>query len=186
MARYVEPMASQVKDMQSHRKFLHGTRDSVDAKARSDKQRHPSIFPYYVSFCHEQPGMFMLTYVLNTTPHHEYISVDQKGFTFRRKRFSTPDKLIGYFKVRCPVYALDSGVLQKLGALLRVYPSVTPERVAVRGCSTYYGRVHHNPEEVIAGSCRLAALHPLKMFCYRPVDGSRMPLPMLCDCCYFS
>ena len=98
MARYVEPLVSHLKSFLSHRKFLHGGKEEVDAAAKKEKARRPSTFPYFLSVNLEHMGMLTLTYVTNQNPHHEYIVVTHKGFTYRRKNFSNPDKLIAYFK----------------------------------------------------------------------------------------
>ena len=70
----------------------------VDAAAKKEKARRPGTFPYFLSVNLEHMGMLTLTYVTNQNPHHEYIVVTHKGLTYRRKNFSSPDKLIAYFK----------------------------------------------------------------------------------------
>jgi transcription elongation factor SPT6 len=98
MARYVEPLVSHLKSFLKHRKFLKGTKEEVDAAAKKEKARRPGTFPYFLSVNLEHMGMLTLTYVTNQNPHHEYIVVTPKGFTYRRRNFSNPDKLIAYFK----------------------------------------------------------------------------------------
>eukprot|EP00898_Chlorokybus_atmophyticus_P008664 jgi/Chlat1/879/Chrsp107S01340 len=87
LARYVEPLAANIKEMQSHRKFMSGSKQQIDDALRAEKAGAPSSIPYHF-------GAFMLGYIVNQTPRHEYIIPSDKGFRFRSQDFTSVDKLL--------------------------------------------------------------------------------------------
>ena len=99
MARYIDPVASFIRDMVKYRKFTTGSKDEVDSKLREQKEREPNRIPYLIAPSHEHRGAFMLAFIRSTRPVHEYITVSPKGYRYRRNYFSTPDHLVKYFQV---------------------------------------------------------------------------------------
>ncbi|GBG67753.1 hypothetical protein CBR_g879 [Chara braunii] len=98
VARYVEPLVTKIRDMLKYRKFKRGTKVEVDDQLKQEKMEKPGVIPYYVSVSYEHPGAFILSYIRNVNPHHEYISVSPKGYRYRKKDFKSPDALIGWFQ----------------------------------------------------------------------------------------
>ncbi|CAN0922993.1 Transcription elongation factor SPT6 homolog [Linum grandiflorum] len=98
MDRYVDPLAERLKSMLNYRKFQKGTKAQVDELLKIQKAMHPQMIVYCFGISHEYPGTFILTYIMNTNPHHEYVGMYPKGFMFRKLMFTDIDKLVNYFK----------------------------------------------------------------------------------------
>lgn len=98
MDRYVDPLVSHLKTMLSYRKFKHGSKAEVDEMLRIEKSENPMRIVYCFGISHEHPGTFILTYIRNTNPHHEYVGLYPKGFKFRRRMFEDIDRLVAYFQ----------------------------------------------------------------------------------------
>eukprot|EP00252_Welwitschia_mirabilis_P017917 TRINITY_DN3996_c1_g1_i1.p1 TRINITY_DN3996_c1_g1~~TRINITY_DN3996_c1_g1_i1.p1 ORF type:complete len:1701 (+),score=496.98 TRINITY_DN3996_c1_g1_i1:372-5474(+) len=96
--RYLDPLIVNLKLILSYRKFRRGTKEEVDEVLRKEKSEMPSRIPYYLSVSHEYPGAFILSYIRNTNPHHEYVGLLPKGFKFRKRIFENLDMLIAYFQ----------------------------------------------------------------------------------------
>ncbi|XVE52309.1 hypothetical protein DITRI_Ditri02bG0112800 [Diplodiscus trichospermus] len=84
--------------MLSYHKFRRGTKTEVDKLLRIEKAEYPMRIVYCFGISHEHPGTFVLTYILSTNPHHEYIGLYPKGFKFRKRMFEDIDRLVAYFK----------------------------------------------------------------------------------------
>lgn len=98
MDRYVDPLVAHLKVMLSYRKFRRGTKAEVDELLRIEKSEYPTRIVYCFGISHEHPGTFILTYIRNTNPHHEYIGLYPKGFKFRKRMFENIDQLVAYFQ----------------------------------------------------------------------------------------
>lgn len=96
--RYIDPLASHLKLMLNYRKFRRGNKKEVDELLRIEKSECPKRIVYSFGICDEYPGTFILTYIRNTNPHHEYIGLYPKGFKFRKKMFEDLDRLVAYFQ----------------------------------------------------------------------------------------
>ncbi|KAF6149458.1 hypothetical protein GIB67_016996 [Kingdonia uniflora] len=96
--RYVDPLVANLKLMLNYRKFKKGSKAEVDEILRREKSENPSRIVYCFGVSHEYPGTFVLTFIRNTNPHHEYISWLPKGFKFRRRVFEGIDRLVNYFQ----------------------------------------------------------------------------------------
>ena len=97
MDRYVDPLVTHLKAMLNYRKFRRGKKAEVDDLLRAEKSDYPMRIVYCFGICHEHPGAFILSYIRNTNPHHEYIGLYPKGFKFREHTFDTIDRLVAYF-----------------------------------------------------------------------------------------
>ncbi|RVW76597.1 Transcription elongation factor SPT6-like [Vitis vinifera] len=98
MDRYVDPLVTHLKAMLNYRKFRRGKKVEVDDLLRAEKSDYPMRIVYCFGICHEHPGAFILSYIRNTNPHHEYIGLYPKGFKFREHTFDTIDRLVAYFQ----------------------------------------------------------------------------------------
>ncbi|OMO76033.1 hypothetical protein COLO4_25705 [Corchorus olitorius] len=96
--RYIDPLASHLKAMLSYRKFRRGNKKEVDELLRIEKAENPTRTAYCSGISHEHPGSFILTYIQNTNPHHEYVGLYPKGFKFRKRMFEDIDHLVSYFQ----------------------------------------------------------------------------------------
>jgi len=97
-ARYVEPLASNVRAALSHRKFVAAAKADVDARMAAAKAAEPGSVPYALSLSFENAGLLTLTHVFRTNPHHESIALRPGGFYFRKVEYSSLDKLLVTFK----------------------------------------------------------------------------------------
>src|SRR3990170_7300777 len=95
--RYVDPLVGHLKSMLSYRKFRKGLKGKVDDMLRVEKSDNPMRIVYCFGISHEHPGTFILSYNRSTNPHHEYVGLYPKGFTFRKKDFDSIDRLVSYF-----------------------------------------------------------------------------------------
>lgn len=125
IARYISPMASNVKEILSHKNFCDLRQldpnytpnvkpsndpssmkpsqqeiDLVEKHFREEKMKNPSRIPYAMVCCNNWPGRFFLYYMIKSTkpPRWEYIKVINDGFTFRGRKFSSFNDLITWFK----------------------------------------------------------------------------------------
>eukprot|EP00261_Vitis_vinifera_P032001 XP_019073244.1 PREDICTED: transcription elongation factor SPT6 homolog isoform X1 [Vitis vinifera] len=98
MDRYVDPLVTHLKAMLNYRKFRRGKKAEVDDLLRAEKSDYPMRIVYCFGICHEHPGAFILSYIRNTNPHHEYIGLYPKGFKFRKHTFDNIDRLVAYFQ----------------------------------------------------------------------------------------
>ncbi|MCO5570094.1 hypothetical protein L7F22_023810 [Adiantum nelumboides] len=98
IARYVDPLVGNLKEMLRYRKFRRGQKDEVDALLKQEKLVNPSRIVYAFSVSHEHPGAFLLSYLRSSNIHHEYISLYPKGYRFRKRMFEKIDKLVKFFQ----------------------------------------------------------------------------------------
>ncbi|KAI3514436.1 hypothetical protein L1887_12838 [Cichorium endivia] len=101
MDRYVDPLVTRLKTMLAYRKFKDGDKAQVDESLRKQKTENPSRIAYSFGVSHEYPGLFILTYMRTSNPHHEFVGLYPKGFKFREKMFEEIDKLVAYFQGHC-------------------------------------------------------------------------------------
>lgn len=98
IARYVDPLVSNLKAILAYRKFRRGTKEEIEEALRKDKCESPETIPHCISVSHEHPGAFVLSYVKTDTPHHEYFGLYPTGFKFRKRMFDNLDNLVAYFQ----------------------------------------------------------------------------------------
>ncbi|PIN24411.1 hypothetical protein CDL12_02865 [Handroanthus impetiginosus] len=98
MDRYVDPLVTHLKAMLNYRKFRRGNKTEVDELLRIEKAENPNRIVYGFGISHESPGGFILTYIRSSDPHHDYVSLDPKGFKFREQMFKDIDHLVAYFQ----------------------------------------------------------------------------------------
>jgi len=87
-----------LKAMLNFRKFKNGTKAEVDEQLKHEKEKYPNMIVYGFGISHEHPGNFVLSYIRNTNPHHEYVNIHPKGFKFRKQVFETIELLVAYFQ----------------------------------------------------------------------------------------
>jgi transcription elongation factor SPT6 len=87
-----------LKDLINFRKFKKGTKAEVDELLKHEKEEHPNRIPYGIGISYEHPGLFILSYIRTTNPHHEFIAIHPKGFRFRKQIFNNIEQLMAYFQ----------------------------------------------------------------------------------------
>ncbi|XP_050882451.1 transcription elongation factor SPT6 homolog isoform X9 [Lathyrus oleraceus] len=95
---YVNPLVVHLKDLINFRKFKKGTKAEVDELLKHEKEEYPNRIPYGIGISFEHPGVFILSYIRSTNPHHEYIALHPKGFKFRKQIFNNVEQLMAYFQ----------------------------------------------------------------------------------------
>ncbi|KAL8162313.1 hypothetical protein V2J09_013802 [Rumex salicifolius] len=115
--RYVDPLVANLKSMLNYRKFRSGTKSEVDELLRAEKAENPMRIAYCLGIDHEHPGLFRLTYIRSSNPHHEYIALFPNGFKFRQRMFADIDRLINHFQkhINDP---LDSPSMRAVAAMV--------------------------------------------------------------------
>lgn len=91
-------MVAHLKDLINFRKFKKGTKAEVDELLKHEKEEYPNRIPYGLGISYEHPGVFILSYIRSTNPHHEYIAIHPKGFKFRKQIFNNVEQLMAYFQ----------------------------------------------------------------------------------------
>lgn len=91
-------MVVHLKAMISFRKFKKGSKAEVDGLLKLEKEEYPNRIPYGLGISYEHPGIFVLSYIRSTNPHHEFIAIHPKGFKFRKQIFNNVEQLLGYFQ----------------------------------------------------------------------------------------
>jgi len=98
ISRYIEPLNQLVKDMLNFRRFHSGTLEEVKELLTKEKQADKTRIPYYIIIDHQNSGKFLIVYLPRQNPKRESINLTPKGFRFRGKIHSTPEKLVDWFK----------------------------------------------------------------------------------------
>lgn len=122
IARFVQPMAQNARDIVSHAYFTEPPIDQpptdveqeqkryapmenfeyIEQHLRSDKAGNPKRIPYLLTPTHRQIGKFMLSYMPGSHARHEYVTVTHKGYRFRyrsnERDFPTLNSLFNWFK----------------------------------------------------------------------------------------
>ena len=98
IATYMEPIINFSIELFNFRNFKTENQEQVDLLLKQLKTATPQTIPYFINLSIEFPGRFILSYLPNTKVRHEFINVTQDGFSFRRVKFTNPEKLIKWFK----------------------------------------------------------------------------------------
>lgn len=105
IARYVEPVAANLRDVRATPKYLPlSAREAVQAVEAikehlvRERDQRPGRIAYCLTLARERPGQVLLSWQPASRPHHELIEVDPRGFTMRGKHFERIEQLIGWFK----------------------------------------------------------------------------------------
>ena len=98
MDRYVDPLVAYLKAMLNYRKFRRGSKTEVDDLLKVEKSENPLRIVYCFGVCYSHPGAFILSYIRNINPHHEYVVLHPKGFMFRKHTFHNIDQLVAHFQ----------------------------------------------------------------------------------------
>ncbi|KAL5707704.1 Transcription elongation factor spt6 [Ranunculus cassubicifolius] len=133
MDRYVDPLVTHLKTMVNYRKFRKGTKAEVDDQLKAEKSENPMRIVYCFGISYEHPGTFILTYIRNTNPHHELISLYPKGFKFRKRAFEDIDRLVAYFQRHIDDLPPDSA------QSVRAAAAMVPMRSPAGGGSSSWG-----------------------------------------------
>ena len=113
-ARFVDPLASALRALVMHRKWRGGGEgqhvipwSQIQEMLTRERSQAPNAAAYCLAADDRRPGAFYLGYCINQTPRREFFVVLPDGFYFRKKVFSTVDKMVNAFKSQ-PVVAQGS------------------------------------------------------------------------------
>ena len=98
IARYIQPMAANIQEMKDYKYYRTGSKEDMDTLLKIEKTKTPARIPYFFSISDEYVGKFVLSYLPGTRPRHEYVTVIPEGFRFRKLKFDTIDRMVGWFK----------------------------------------------------------------------------------------
>ncbi|XP_041456554.1 transcription elongation factor SPT6-like isoform X2 [Lytechinus variegatus] len=102
IARHIQPMAAFVRDVTSHKYYRDvegGSKELMDKCLAAEKKKAPSRIPYFMCFCKDYPGKFLLSYQPRSKGRHEYVTITPDGYKFRGQMFTTINSLHRWFKV---------------------------------------------------------------------------------------
>lgn len=136
IARYVDPLVSNLKEMLRYRKFRRGKKEEIDSLLRQEKAVNPSRIVYAVSVSYEHHGAFMLSYLRSVKVHHEYITLSPKGYKFRKRVFDNIDKLVNYFQRHVNDPVMENPPHRSLAAMV---PMKSPAPAAGTGSGGWGG-----------------------------------------------
>lgn len=116
IARYIQPMASQAREIVNHRYYREtegGLKQKLEEILLTEKRKNPSRIPYFFSASQVYAGKFMLGYMPRNKPRVEYVTVCPEGFRYRGRVHATVNGLLRWFKehFRDPI----PGLTPKLG-----------------------------------------------------------------------
>ncbi|XP_055642141.1 transcription elongation factor SPT6 isoform X2 [Toxorhynchites rutilus septentrionalis] len=101
IARYINPMASYVRDLLNYKYYKDtngGMRDKAEEILKEEKKKNPNKIHYVISVAKNYPGKFLLSYLPRTKFKHEYVTVTPEGFRFRQENFDSVNSLLKWFK----------------------------------------------------------------------------------------
>ncbi|XP_053682343.1 transcription elongation factor SPT6 isoform X2 [Sabethes cyaneus] len=101
IARYINPMASYVRDLLNYKYYKEtsgGMKDKAEDIIKEEKKKNPNKIHYVISVAKNYPGKFLLSYLPRTKFKHEYITVTPEGYRFRQQRFDSVNSLLKWFK----------------------------------------------------------------------------------------
>ncbi|XP_055550196.1 transcription elongation factor SPT6 [Wyeomyia smithii] len=101
IARYINPMASYVRDLLNYKYYKDtngGMKDKAEEIIKEEKKKNPNKIHYVISIAKNYPGKFLLSYLPRTKFKHEYVTVTPEGYRFRQQRFDSVNSLLKWFK----------------------------------------------------------------------------------------
>ena len=101
LARFVQPMAANAKDLLLHKSYCRangGNVDELKKLLREEKAKNPKRIPYFFSASKQLPGKFLLGYQPGSKPRVEYVTVTPDGFRYRNQVRDSVNDLIKWFK----------------------------------------------------------------------------------------
>eukprot|EP00250_Pteridium_aquilinum_P021264 c25074_g1_i1 orf=411-5594(-) len=140
IARYVDPLVGNLKEMLRYRKFRRGRKEEVDSLLKQEKLVNQSRIAYAFSVSHEHPGALLLSYLRSSNIHHEYISLYPKGYRFRKRMFEKIDKLVKFFQEH-----VNDPVSEPNRSLAAMVPMRGPAPAAAAGGNTWGGAERGSP-----------------------------------------
>lgn len=111
VVRFIEPMMSNIKDMESHACFMTLGKQDMINHIQAEKRNNPARAPYHLAPSSDKPGFFLLYYIPGSqTVQKEYVRVTPEGFKYRSILHTSVNRLIAYFKK----YHNDPAYLQQM------------------------------------------------------------------------
>ncbi|XP_076825036.1 transcription elongation factor SPT6-like [Clavelina lepadiformis] len=100
MARYIQPMAANARDLVSHKNYrdVSGKKEVLEDLLKQAKKGTPSRIPYFMTASRTLPGKFLLSYMPRTRSKHEYVTVTVDGYRYRGQTFTTLNQFFKWFK----------------------------------------------------------------------------------------
>ena len=99
IARYIEPLVENVREMEAHRKFADERgADVLEKTLKAEKAATPGSIPYRLSPTSKTPDHFALSYLPKQKVIKEYVKVAPNGYTYRTKLFSSVEDALKFFK----------------------------------------------------------------------------------------
>lgn len=97
---YVQPIIRLVQQMSDFKHFRFGNLKTLYEYLEVEKQNYPEKVPYYIGYDIENPGMFVICFLLSSTPRHDFIKVTPEGYKYNGKICRTPEEVVKRFKMR--------------------------------------------------------------------------------------
>ncbi|KAG7162673.1 Transcription elongation factor SPT6-like [Homarus americanus] len=120
IARYVSPMASNVRQILEYKYFkesIMGNKEKAAEFLKEEKKKNPKTIPYIFSPRKDLPGKFLLSYLPRVKVIHEFVTITPEGFKFRqRMQYPNLAGLLKWFKQN----------------FRRAVPNVTPGMMSAR------------------------------------------------------
>ncbi len=99
IARHIEPLVENVREVEGHRKFLDEKgADVLERTLKAEKGGAPQTIPYRLSPNPKVADHYHLSYLPKQKVIKEYVKVTPAGFVYRTKLFSSVEDALKYFK----------------------------------------------------------------------------------------
>jgi hypothetical protein len=103
LARYVNPMANNVREILNYKYFHDFDDDSkklevIESLLLNEQRANPTRIPYFFTCDKTHPGKFLLSYMVRLKAKHEYISITPDGYKFRHQVHKSFNVLVNWFK----------------------------------------------------------------------------------------
>lgn len=100
MARYVDPLVENVRELVGHRKFHSSDKvEVIDRELKTAKAQAPETIPYHLASSPKHADHFLLMYLPSRKRVlREYIKVSPVGFQYRKESFGSVEALLRHFK----------------------------------------------------------------------------------------
>jgi transcriptional accessory protein Tex/SPT6 len=99
IARYIEPLVENVRELEGHRKFVDEKgADVLERMLKAEKSGAPQTIPYRLSPNPKAADHYQLSYLPKQKVIREFVKVSPAGFLYRTKLFSSVEDALKYFK----------------------------------------------------------------------------------------
>ncbi len=139
LARHVNPMANNVREILNYKYFRDFGNDddeskrieTIDNLLLNEQRANPTRIPYFFTCDKVHPGKFLLSYMVRLKAKHEYVSITPDGFKLRHQVHKSFNALVNWFKKHYndPITFANPTPIQRTTTVVPGSPFVIPTSV---------------------------------------------------------